>query len=72
VLLQDPAAVESSDLTSMAFLDNMTSDPQETAWYTHIQISDKETLLKLDTGAEVTGIREKTHLDLGKPTFHPP
>ena len=44
------AAVESSDLTSMetAFLDNMTSDPQETAWYTHIQLSDKETLFKLD------------------------
>ena len=68
------AAVESSDLTSMetAFLDNMTSDPQETAWYTQIQLSDKETLFKLDTGAEVTAISEKTHQDLGKPKLHTP
>jgi hypothetical protein len=55
-----------------AFLDNMTSDPQETAWYTQIQLSDKETLFKLDTGAEVTAISEKTHQDLGKPKLHTP
>lgn len=42
------------------------------AWYTRIQLSDQETLFKLDTGAEVSAISEQTYQHIGEPELHTP
>ena len=67
------AASVEADLTpvNIAFLDTVASG-QETAWFTRIQLSEQETLFKLDTGAEVTAINGETHQHLGKPKLHTP
>ena len=67
------AAVEETDLPCVdAFLDNLTPDGKEVAWLTRIQLNNKLTLFKLDTGAQVTAINTETHQRLGQPTLHTP
>ena len=51
------------------FLGTMTSDSEESAWFTKIQLYGQETRFKLDTGAEVSAISEKTYQQLRKPTL---
>ena len=70
----DSVAVEDEedDNTDCAFLDTLTPSKQETTWSTHIQLNNKLTQFKLDTGAEVTAISSATHQQLGKPKLNAP
>ena len=57
----------------VAFLDSMTpAGKPERAWFTQIQLCDRKTLFKMDTGAEVTAVSKTTHQHLGKPKLSSP
>lgn len=54
-----------------AFLDTM-SCAKGASWLIKLHLGDRETLFKMDTGAEVTAISEVTHKHLGKPELDTP
>ena len=58
--------------SDVAFLDNLTPEVPEKAWFTRIDLCECETTFKLDTEAEVTAINKNTYQHLGKPTLHTP
>ena len=49
-----------------AFLDTVLSN-DTSAWFTSIDLNERKTAFKLDTGAEVTAISKITHQSLGEP-----
>ena len=53
------------------FLDTVSTSG-ETSWLITVQLEGKETSFKLDTGAEVTAVSEKTFTLLGKPGLKAP
>lgn len=59
------AEVSSESCLDSAFLDTVTAK-QETSWKVKIHLCDKDVEFKLDTGAEVTAISDKTLKHLGR------
>ena len=64
--------IDSIGSQDTAFLDSTTTD-SKSAWYIELEIGDQATTFKMDTGAEVTAISEKTYKSLqSPPPLNPP
>ena len=55
------------DSSSIAYLDTIGSDDKK-AWTTRVKLGSKETVFKLDTGADVTAISHEFYKSLGNTT----